>query len=125
MKLFSWSNYKDTEITEKTKYWVDLWEETVEGFSNDVYDKDLVNPHLLLIYLIEEIKYNKPMNVKNNNYFIEKLNFFVKNDLVIKNLFKTDFILLIGELSSKYKRFEYFRILCEEIINVFQKGIYF
>lgn len=125
MDLFSWSDYEDIEISEKTKYWIDLWEETVEGFSNNVYDKDLVNPHLILIYLIEEIKHNKLMNIKNNDYFIEKINFFVKNDIVIKNLFKTDFLLLISELSSKFKRFEYFRILCEEILNVFQKGIYF
>ncbi|WP_148705475.1 hypothetical protein [Methanosarcina siciliae] len=120
-----WPNYEDNEINEKTKYWVDLWEETIVGFSREVYDKELVNPHLLLINLLEEIKFNKLMNIKNNKYFLNKLNSFVKDDKVIKNLFKTDFLLLISELSQKSRRLEYFAILCERIIKYFQQGVYF
>lgn len=124
MTPFSWDSFGENEINEKIKYWVDLWEEIIEDFSRITYDRELINPHLLIINILDEIKYNKLKNDNNNAYFKEKLKVFA-NDDVIKNILYTDFELLISELSQKSNRFEYFSALCKETLKIFQSGIYF
>lgn len=124
MNLFLWDSYSENEITEKTKYWVDLWEKIIEDFSEYSYERELVNPHLLLNNLIDEVKYNNLKNKENNNYLIKKFNDYVTNDPVIKKSLKNDFILIINELKNS-KRFEYFILLCEQTKEYFQKGTYF
>ena len=125
MNLFLWDTYNDGEITEKTKYWADLWEEIIDEFSNSLYGNELVNPHLLLMNLLDEIRYNKLQSKRNNTYFLNKIRYFLKTDKVIKKSFNTDFKLIVGELSQKSQRFEYFILLCEQTIESFQNGIYF
>ncbi|MCD4840653.1 MAG: hypothetical protein K8R08_01375, partial [Methanosarcinales archaeon] len=71
--MFLWDSYEEVEINDKTKYWVDLWEDLIENFDNDSYGLSLVNPHLLLKDLIDEIRFNRLKNPKIKTYFIEKL----------------------------------------------------
>ncbi|MCM1987294.1 hypothetical protein [Methanococcoides seepicolus] len=125
MDLYLWNSYQKAEITEKIKYWVDLWDEINEDLDKNTYDEDLVNPHLLVINLLDEIKYNRLKNKRINKYLLEKFNFFLKNDQVIKNSFATDFKLIISELSNGSKRFEYCIMLCEQTIESIQCGSYF
>jgi hypothetical protein len=119
------TSYQDTEITEKTKYWVDLWDEIIDDFSTKSYDKDLINPHLLLINIVDEIKFNNLKNSRINSYFIEKLNYFLKEDAVVEKSFNTDFTLIRNELVGGSKRFGYFIILCEQTIKSFKNGSYY
>lgn len=125
MNYSFWTSYQETEITEKTKYWVDLWEEIIEDFRNKSYDKDLINPHLLLKNIVDEIKYNEFKNSRNISYFLDKFNYFLKEDEVIKKSFNIDFTLIRNELASKSKRFGYCIILCEQIMKSFQNGDYY
>lgn len=125
MKPFLWTSYGESEVTEKIKYWVDLWEEVIEDFSKTIYDRELINPHLLLINLLDEIKFNGLERPGNNKYFLNKLNFYIDNDEVVKELFNTDFVLLRNELSQASRRHEYFILLCEQIMKSFQDGTYF
>lgn len=125
MKPFLWTSYGESEVTEKIKYWVDLWEEVIEDFNKTIYDRELINPHLLLIDLLDEIKFNGLERSGNNRYLLDKLNFYINNDKVIKELFNTDFVLLRNELSQASRRHEYFILLCEQIMKSFQDGTYF
>lgn len=125
MNFFSWASYEEGEVTEKIKYWVDLWEEIVSNFSETTYNKELINPHLLLMDLVDEIEYNRLARKRNNEYFLNKLRFYLGRDKVVKQLFNTDFHLLISELSQTSKRFEYFILLCEQIMKSFRNGTYF
>jgi len=125
MNLQFWAGYQEDEITEKTKYWVDLWEEIIEDFSKEAYDKDLINPHLLLMNLIDEIKFNKLKRSRNNFYFLDVLNYFLEKDVVIKKSFNTDFTLIRKDLACQSKRLEYFIILCEQTMESFRNGKYF
>jgi len=125
MKFFLWTSYGENEVTEKTKYWVDLWEDIIENLSRTIYDRDIVNPHLILINLLDEIKYNKLQNEKNNAYFLENCKIFGNKDEVVKKLLFTDFQLLISELSQKSNKFEYISLLFKDMLKIFQNGAYF
>lgn len=125
MNCFSWASYEKGEVTEKIKYWVDLWEEIVSNFGEATYNKELINPHLLLMDLVDEVEYNRLARKRNNEYFLDKLRFYLARDKIIKQLFNTDFHLLINELSQASKRFEYFILLCEQIMKSFRDGTYF
>ena len=123
MNVFLWDSYEEGEINDKIKYWVDLWEDLIENFNNDSYGLNLVNPHLILMDIIDEIKFNRLKNSKNKEYFLKTLGVMLKSDPVIKNSFKSDFTLIIKELQSN--RLEYFLQLCEDIVKLFQEGLYF
>lgn len=123
MQMFLWDSYEEVEINDKTKYWVDLWEDFIENFDNDSYGLSLINPHLLLKDLIDEIRFNRLKNPKIKTYFTEKLGLMLDSDPIIQNFFKNDFILISKEL--KNNRPKYFIELCESILKVFQNGVYF
>ena len=88
MNVFLWDSYEEGEINDKIKYWVDLWEDLIENFNNDSYGLNLVNPHLILMDIIDEIKFNRLKNSKNKEYFLKTLGVMLKSDPVIKNSFK-------------------------------------
>lgn len=125
MSSFSWNSYGENEINEKIKYWVDLWEEIIVDFSKNIYGVELINPHLLLMDLIDEIKFNKLGRSTNNEYFLNKINFYINNDKVVKKLFNIDFVLLRNELSQRSMRHGYFLLLCEQIMKSFEDGTFF
>jgi hypothetical protein len=107
---------------EKIVYWIDTWEDLFNNFDN-YYGLELVNPHLILIDIKNEIQLNKLKNKKNVFFFKKKISNFIKFDPVIKGDYKSDFILIIKELDLN--RPEYFLELCNAILDDFKKGEYF
>ena len=124
MNIFLWDSYEEGEINSKIKYWVDLWEDLIENFDNDSYGLNLVNPNLLLMDIIDEIRFNRLRNSGNKNFFITKMGKMLNSDPIIKKLFKSDFTLIIKELNSNRPP-EYLIQLCEDISELFGEGLYF
>ncbi len=123
MDMFLWDSYAIGEVNDKIKYWIDLWEDFIENSDNDLYGLNMINPHLLLIDIIDETRFNRMKNPKIKEYFKIKIGLVLKNDPVIKNSFKTDFTLIIRELESN--RPKYFIELCESVQKSFKNGLYF
>ena len=124
MNIFLWNSYEEGEINNKIKYWVDLWEDLIENFDNDSYGLNLVNPNLLLMDIIDEIRFNRLKNSRNRKKFIIEMRKMLKSDPIIKNFFKSDFTLIIKELESKRPP-EYLLQLCEDISELFSEELYF
>ena len=124
MNIFLWDSYEEGEINNKIKYWVDLWEDLIENFDNDSYGLNLVNPNLLLMDIIDEIRFNRLKNSRNRKKFIIEMRKMLKSDPIIKNFFKSDFTLIIKELESKRPP-EYLLQLCEDISELFSEELYF
>lgn len=123
MQLYLWDNYSDGEVTDKIKYWVDLWEDLIDNFNEKSHGLKLLNPHLLLRDIVDEIDSNDFGNKDNRKYFYDQLNFFLKNDPAIKRNFKTDFELIRRIFNSD--RNIYLRQLCKNVYDIFQTGNYF
>ncbi len=124
MNIFLWDSYEEGEINNKIKYWVDLWEDLIENFDNDSYGLNLVNPNLLLMDIIDEIRFNRLRNSGNKNFFITKMGKMLSSDPIIKNFFKSDFTLIIKELQLNHPP-EYILQLCEDISELFKENLYF
>lgn len=123
MDMFFWDTYRENEINEKIKYWVDLWEDLISNFNKNQYGLTFINPHLILRDIIDEIEDNKLKNKENKNYYNEQLDHIIKSDLVIKNTFLTDFSLIKRELNSH--RIFYLLQLCKSVKKIFEQGNYF
>ncbi len=123
MQLYLWDSYSDGKVTDKIKYWVDLWEDLIENFNEKSYGLKLLNPHLLLNDIVDEIDSNDFGNKDNRKYFYDQLNYFQKNDPAIKRYFKTDFELTRRIFNSG--RNIYLRQLCKNVYDIFQTGNYF
>jgi len=124
MNIFLWNSYEEGEINNKIKYWVDLWEDLIENFDNDSYGLNLVNPNLLLMDIIDEIRFNRLKNSRNCEFFLTQMGKMLKLDPIIKKSFKSDFTLIIRELESKHPP-EYLLQLCEDVSELFREGLYF
>lgn len=124
MNIFLWDSYEEGEINNKIKYWVDLWEDLIENFDNDSYGLNLVNPNLLLMDIIDEIRFNRLKNSGTKKFFLKEMGEMLKSDPIIKNFFKSDFTLIIKELESKRPP-EYLLQLCEDISELFREELYF
>jgi len=124
MNIFLWNSYEEGEINNKIKYWVDLWEDLIENFDNDSYGLNLVNPNLLLMDIIDEIRFNRLKNSRNSEFFLTQMGKMLKLDPIIKKSFKSDFTLIIRELESKHPP-EYLLQLCEDVSELFREGLYF
>lgn len=123
MQLYLWDNYSDGEVSDKIKYWVDLWEDLIDNFNEKSHGLKLLNPHLLLRDIVDEIDSNDFGNKDNRKYFYDQLNIFLKNDPAIKRYFKTDFELIRRIFNSD--RNIYLRQLCKNGYDIFQTGNYF
>jgi hypothetical protein len=84
MDMLLWDTYQANEINEKIKYWVDLWEDLISNFNKNRYGLTLINPHLILRDIIDEIEDNKLKNKENKKYYNKQLNHIIKSNLVTR-----------------------------------------
>lgn len=111
-------------ISEKISYWQYIWTDLIENFNKNNYGLELVNPGLILMDIIIEIEYNQFRNKANKKYFYDQLDYFFKNDLVIINHYRSDFIILKRDFYKKDNN-TYIHNLCLEILRKFKNGDYF
>lgn len=107
---------------ENIVYWIETWEDLFNNIDN-YYGLELENPHLILIDIKNEIRLNKLKNKKNASFFRKKISKFIKYDPVIREDYKSDFLLINKELETK--RPEFFLELCNAILQDFKNGKYF
>ena len=56
MKPFLWDGYTITEVNEKIRYWVDVWETLIDERDDLLSGLDLSNPHLVVREIADEIE---------------------------------------------------------------------
>lgn len=93
-------------------------------FTDKLYGLNLLNPHLLLIDIIDEIKFNDLKNKENRKYFYSLIDFMYKNDPAIQNKYQSDFSLLRREFNNSKN--PYTLQLCEAMKKgIFENGNYY
>jgi len=110
--------------SEIINYWKLLWEEICNNFTRNLYNLEFSSPHLLVLDIIDEIEFNRLENPYNLKFFKEQCGRYLKSDPVVREFFKSDFILLSEQLKEP-KFSEYFRILSKEILKKIENGLFF
>ncbi|MGM2767353.1 hypothetical protein [Bacillus sp. PGP15] len=123
MELFLWDDFKDGEINEKIKYWVDIWGELIKNFNKNSYGLNLSNPHIVIKDIIDEIEFNKMRNKENKAFLLKQVNSFLKNDKLIKNCYKVEFESIREYLNSD--KHEYLLVICKQVKKAFENNGYF
>lgn len=123
MELFLWDDFKDGEINEKIKYWVDIWGELIKNFNKNSYGLNLSNPHIVIKDIIDEIEFNKMRNKENKAFLLKQVNSFLKNDKLIKDCYKVEFESIREYLNSD--KHEYLLVICKQVKKAFEGNRYF
>ena len=110
-------------VEEKLQYWKDTWADLIYGLEEGLSDVRLLNPHLLLLDIADEIKNNSFANRTAEGYFKRRLNSFVKDDRVIRQSMSTDFALIRRVFGMG--QYAYLLQLCQSVVERFQTGEYF
>ena len=76
-------------------YFINLWEDLIEDFKRGSFQLEIMNPHLLINNIVEEVKFNQFSNKEKKKYYKKKLGIIIKFDPVIKEFYKTEFIILL------------------------------
>lgn len=121
--MFVWDKYTAGEITDNIRYWVDLWEDLIDHFTERLYGLALENPRLLLKDIIDEIEFNNFRNVENKKYFQKMTDEVLKQDIAIQIILKSEWSLLRREFGLQ--RWSYLRQLCKGLLTKFEDGAYF
>jgi hypothetical protein len=122
MGLFSWDAYTAGEVNEKIQYWVDMWEDSIDNFNKRLYGFDLINPHVLIKEIIDEINSNHLQNDENRKYFRRKLS-VASCDPTLTPQSYSEFFLLKSEFDKGSN--PYLLQLCQIVLNAFRSGKYF
>lgn len=122
VELFLWDNYSGNKINEKVKYWVDIWEDLINNYNTNSYGLNLFNVHTIINDIIDEVKYNKMNNKENKKYLLQKIDYFIKNDLVINKNYIIEFKIIREYLNSD--NIQYLLVACQKIHNIFDNGSY-
>jgi hypothetical protein len=123
MDLSTFRSYTPNNVDDKIQYWIDLWEDLIENFNQNLYGLDLINPQLVIKELADEINFNHLRNQENKNYFKNKIGSLINRDPILKENFRSDFSLLLKEFDTESNL--YLLQLCKAILDIFRTGIYF
>ncbi|HKV38627.1 MAG TPA: hypothetical protein VJX67_05405, partial [Blastocatellia bacterium] len=121
-----WESYGPSNITDKTKYWVDLWEDLVDRVNEQIDGLDLTNPQLALREIVDEINYNHLRNHENKRYFKRLLKRIKDRDPVLKEKAEKagiDFVFLLKEFDGGSN--PYLLELCKRTLDILADGRYF
>ncbi|MTH14530.1 hypothetical protein [Flavobacterium sp. LC2016-01] len=110
-------------INNRIEFWINLWEDLISNFLKKSYGLSLYSPHILVEDIITEIEENSFQNLDNRAYFYKKLSFYIDNDIIVKNNFKSSFKILRSIFNSE--RNHYILETSKKIKNEFQEGLYF
>lgn len=113
MNPFLWDKYTTTEVNDKIRYWVDLWESLIDKIGDPSLGLVFMNPHLLVRHIIDEVVFNNFQNPDNRAFFQKQLEHFVEADPATKKLFAADLALIRREFGGT--RFGYLLKLCRTV----------
>jgi len=123
METQIWTEYGKTEVNEKIRFWVDVWEDLIDYFGQNVYGLDLLSPHVLLRLLVDEVKDNELRNEEMRHLLLDRLSDAAKNDNIIKAHLASEFALICAELNSS--NLFYLLQACQNALSFFEDGRYF
>lgn len=123
METALWKNFNPGEINEKIQYWVDAWDDLIDHFTKNHYGLDLINPHVLLITLIDEIENNELRNSDNKKYLIEAIGKARNEDTIINDHIKVEFSSILKSFTNC--SLTYLLQTTKHTLQFFQKGEYF
>ncbi|HWV99783.1 MAG TPA: hypothetical protein VNZ64_08845 [Candidatus Acidoferrum sp.] len=101
MERLLWNNYPPGEINQKVEYWVDVWDDLIEHFTKSHYGLELVDPHLILMVLIDEIEHNELRNKETRRYLLETVARFLKDDPVVRHNLSVEFSLILSGFNNQ------------------------
>jgi len=110
-------------IDNRIEFWIDLWEDLISNFLKNSYGLSLYSPHILIEDIITEIEENSFQNSDNKKYFLNKISFYLKNDIVVKKNFSSHFKILLTIFNSD--RNNYILEISKKLKNEFLDGTYF
>lgn len=123
MEKMLWQKYPVGQISDKIKFWVDVWDDLITHFTRDHYGFEMANPHVLLNVLVDELQNNELRNSEVREYLLRNLGRSVKNDPSIRKNISSEFSLLLKSLNGGAKPY---LIECTKgVLPFFQKGDYF
>lgn len=111
------------DIDNRIEFWIDLWEDLISNFLKNSYGLSLYSPHILIEDIITEIEENSFQNSDNKKYFLNKISFYLKNDLVVKKKFSSHFKILLSIFNSD--RNNYILEISKNLKKEFLDGVYF
>jgi hypothetical protein len=117
-----WDGYNPVDVSEKIRYWVDIWEYLVENLAKAENENIYTNPHLLIKEIADEVLFNNFQNNENRSYFKRQLEFFLDKDKVSGDLYKTDLSILHDAFKSP--RIKHVLCLCRSLDDAYSKGQY-
>jgi hypothetical protein len=117
-----WDGYNPADVSEKLRYWVDIWEYLVENLTKAENENIYTNPHLLIKEIADEVLFNNFQNKENRSYFKRQLEFFLGKDRVSGSLYKTDLSILHNAIQSP--RIKHILYLCRTLDDAYSKGKY-
>ena len=118
-----WREYAQNEVNEKIQYWVDVWDDLIDHFTKNEYGLELLNPHVLLLVLVDEIEQNELRNDDVRKYLVEGLGRSLKSDSTIKECLGAEFSLILSAVNG-HPLF-YLLQTCKAVLPFFQSGEYF
>lgn len=118
-----WDHFKEDEVSEKIKYWVEIWDELIIHFTKNNYGLDLKNPHVVLSILIDEIENNELRNEDVKKYLRELIAKYLETDQVIRSERSVEFGLLLKAFQDK--SLFYMLETAKWALSFFRDGSYF
>jgi hypothetical protein len=117
-----WDGYNPSDVSEKIRYWVDIWEYLIENLAKAENENLFTNPHLLIKEIIDEVLFNNFQNKDNREYFKRQIEFFLEKDKVSADLYKTDLRILHNAFQPP--RTKHILCLCRNLDDAYSKGKY-
>jgi len=81
-------------------YFINLWETMIDNLKKGTFRIDIVNPHILINEIVNELKFNNFANKERKEYYKNKLGKIVNSDPVIKEFYKPEFVILINSFDK-------------------------
>ena len=123
MVIYIWLLYKEGEISEQVKYWVDTWEDLIDNFHKNSYGLELFNVHFLIKNILEEIEYHNLKSDENRKHFIKMIQHVMDKDPSLNEELKV-YLSAIKEALEKRKK-SIISTTCSIMLDKLSKGYYF
>ena len=86
---------------QRLSYWAEVWKELCHSIQKGDICIKLLNPHMLILDILEEYELNKLKNKQNRIFFIRTIEILLKENLIVKQFFTKEYIVLKDKLENK------------------------
>lgn len=86
---------------QRLNYWAKIWKELCRSIQKGDICIKLLNPHMLILDILEEYEFNKLRNNRNRIFLIRTIETFLKENLIVKQFFTKEYKILKDKLENK------------------------